>query len=373
MSRPEKRIIISGGGTGGHIFPAVAIADGLKKRLGDPEILFIGAKGRMEMEKVPAAGYPIEGLWISGVQRKLTVKNLSFPFKLISSLMKARKIIRKFKPDVAVGTGGYASGPMLRVASRKGIPSLIQEQNSFPGITNRILSRTVDKICVAFEGMEKHFPASRIVITGNPVRKDILELTGKEEEGHKFFNLKKGLKTVLIVGGSQGARSINLALGQQLEKILEAGVQLIWQCGPTFYDRAIEIEQQLTGPNADRVKVFDFISRMDLAYAVADIVISRAGAIAISELCIAGNPVILVPLPGAAEDHQTKNAEALQNKDAAIMLRDDKLDEELADTLASLLNDEEKQQLMRNNIHMLAKPEATEKIVEEIIKLLESK
>ena len=371
MSRPKKRIIISGGGTGGHIFPAVAIADGLKKRLGDPEILFIGAKGRMEMKKVPAAGYPIKGLWISGIQRRLTLKNLSFPFKLISSLMKARKIIKKFKPDVAIGTGGYASGPMLRVASRKGIPSLIQEQNSFPGITNRILSRTVDTICVAFEGMEKHFPASRIVITGNPVRKDITELKGKKEKGLDFFGLDKDLKTILIIGGSQGARSINLAFAKQLEELLEEDVQIIWQCGTMFYDSAKAIKGSIAASKAGRVKVFDFISNMDFAYAVADMVISRAGAIAISELCIAGNPLILIPLPGAAEDHQTKNAMALQDKDAAILLRDDKLDTDLAGTLITLLKDEEKQKLMRSNIRSLAKPEATEKIVDEIIKLLD--
>ena len=371
MSRPEKKIIISGGGTGGHIFPAVAIADGLKRRLGNAEILFIGAKGRMEMEKVPAAGYTIEGLWISGIQRKLTLKNLSFPFKLISSIMKARRIIRRFKPDVAIGTGGYASGPMLRVASRRGIPSLIQEQNSFPGITNRILSRTVNKICVAFEGMEKYFPSSNIVITGNPVRKDIIEMKGKKDEGLRFFGLRENLKTILVVGGSQGARSVNRALATHLDEILASDVQIIWQCGRSFHELAVETANSLTASRAEQVKVFDFISRMDLAYTVADIVLSRAGAIAISELCIAGNPLVLVPLPTAAEDHQMKNAMALKEKDAALVIRDDELDEKLSMTLLSLLKDEGRQKVMRENILKLAKPDATEKIVDEVIKLLE--
>jgi len=373
MSLPRKKIIISGGGTGGHIFPAVAIADGLKSRLDNPEILFIGAKGRMEMEKVPKAGYKIEGLWISGIQRKLTIKNLSFPIKLISSLMKAGKIIRKFKPDVAIGTGGYASGPMLRVASKRGIPSLIQEQNSYPGITNRILSKTVDKICVAFEGMERHFPSSRMVFTGNPVRQDIIHLDGKREEGIGFFKLQQGVKTLLIIGGSQGARSVNIAIGNKLEQILRNDVQLLWQCGSAFYETATGICDRLPGEIAAKVKVQDFIYRMDLAYAASDIVISRAGAIAISELCIAGKPVMLIPLPIAAEDHQTKNALALVDRDAAILLKDHALEDELLPAITGLLQDEEKQITMGNNIKKLARPEATEEIVNEVIKLLERK
>ncbi|MEN8224949.1 MAG: undecaprenyldiphospho-muramoylpentapeptide beta-N-acetylglucosaminyltransferase [Bacteroidota bacterium] len=371
MSQPRKKIIISGGGTGGHIFPAVAIADGLKSRLDDPEILFVGAKGRMEMEKVPNAGYNIEGLWISGIQRKLTLKNLSFPFKLVSSMMKARKIIKRFKPDVAIGTGGYASGPMLRAASKKGIPSLIQEQNSFPGITNRILSKTVDRICVAFEGMEKYFPASRMVFTGNPVRQDIIRMEGSREEGIRFFGLHENLKTILIVGGSQGARSINLALSKKLEEMLEQGVQLIWQCGKAYHETALEVTGSLSEQKGNKVNVLDFISRMDLAYAAADIVISRAGAIAISELCIAGKPLILVPLPGAAEDHQTKNALALAEKEAALMLKDNELDEGLIPSLTALTDDDEKQKTMCANIKKLARPQATEEIVNEVINLLE--
>lgn len=371
MPQPRKKIIVSGGGTGGHIFPAVAIADALKQRLDDPDILFIGAKGRMEMEKVPAAGYKIEGLWISGIQRKLTLKNLSFPFKLISSILKARKIMKSFKPDVAIGTGGYASGPMLRVASKKGIPCLIQEQNSFPGITNRILSKTVDSICVAFEGMERFFPNERMVLTGNPVRQQIIAMGGKTEEGVSHFKLQAGVKTILIIGGSQGARSVNQALAKILDKILDQQVQMIWQCGVAFQDTARAVVAELPEEKATRIKVMDFISRMDLAFAASDVVISRAGAIAISELCIAARPCLLVPLPSAAEDHQTKNAQALVEKGAAIMISDNKLDDELLPALTQLLADEEKQKNMSTNIRELARPEATEKIADEVIKLLD--
>ena len=370
MSLHKKKIIISGGGTGGHIFPAIAIADALKQRLDDPDILFIGAKGRMEMEKVPAAGYPIEGLWISGIQRKLSLKNLSFPFKLISSMLKARKIIGKFKPDIVIGTGGYASGPMLRVASKKGIPSLIQEQNSFPGITNRLLGKTVDRICVAFDGMEKYFPVSKISITGNPVRKDIIHTVGKRDEGMSFLGLDASLTTIFIVGGSQGARSVNHALSKKLDRILQPNVQLVWQCGKAFLPEAQKIIAELDPSLQARVKPFAFISRMDLAYAVADIVISRAGAIAISELCVVGKPVILVPFPGAAEDHQTRNALTLSEKEAAILIPDDQLDEKLAPALSTLLDDKEKQSTMRENILRFAMPDATEKIADEIVKLL---
>lgn len=373
MSQHRKKIVISGGGTGGHIFPAVAIADALKQRLDDPDILFIGAKGRMEMEKVPAAGYQIKGLWISGIQRKLTIKNLSFPFKLISSIWKARKIMKTFKPDVAIGTGGYASGPMLRVASKKGIPSLIQEQNSFPGITNRLLSKTVDRICVAFDGMEKYFPASKIVITGNPVRKDIIETAGKREEALKFFGLSEAKKTILIIGGSQGARSINRALLSQIDGIIEDNIQMVWQCGNAFHPEAVNAATGLSREKQENLKVHDFISRMDLAYAAADMVISRAGAIAISELCVAGKPTILVPLPGAAEDHQTKNAKALSEKDAAILLPDGDLEQQLKRTIKDLMADESRQEAMKSNIRRNARPDATEKITDEVIKLLDRK
>ncbi len=371
MSQPEYRIIISGGGTGGHIFPAIAIADGLKKRLGHVDILFIGAKGRMEMEKVPQAGYPVRGLWISGIQRKLSWKNLSFPFKLISSMIGARQIVKKFRPHVAIGTGGYASGPMLRVASRMGIPSLIQEQNSFPGITNRILAKTVDRICVAFEGMEKYFPESRIVITGNPVRAQIIDMQGSRDEGLGFFGLEPGLKTMLVIGGSQGARSVNLAVEKHLAEILGEDRQLIWQCGKAFLPQAREKAGSMEPGLAGRVVTVDFIARMDLAYAAADMVLSRAGAIAISELCIAGKPLILVPLPGAAEDHQTRNAMALQEKGAAIIINDHELDKKLCEQVSGLLLDDEKRRQMSENIKKMAKPGATERIVDEVIKLLE--
>lgn len=370
MQQPSKKIMISGGGTGGHIFPAIAIADALRERLGTAEIRFIGASGRMEMEKVPAAGYAIDGLWISGIQRRLTLKNLSFPFKLIASLMKARKIIRKFRPDVAIGTGGYASGPMLRVASKKGIPSLIQEQNSFPGITNRILGKTVDRICVAYEGMEKYFPSSRIVITGNPVRKEIIAMHGKENEAQSFFGLNGKFKTVLVVGGSQGARSVNMAIGRMLGQLMDENIQLVWQCGQHWQEEAKKLAAGLSPEKSKRVQVHAFITRMDLAYAAADLVISRAGAIAISELCIAGKPPLLVPLPGAAEDHQTKNAQALQDKDAAIMVPDNKLDEALLPSLIALLKDDKRREAMGVNLQKLALPDATEKIVDEIITLL---
>lgn len=370
MPQPKRKIIISGGGTGGHIFPALAIANALRQRLENVEIKFIGAKGRMEMEKVPAAGYPIEGLWISGIQRRLTLKNLSFPFKLISSILKARRIIRQFAPDVAIGTGGYASGPMLRVASKRGIPSLIQEQNSFPGITNRILSKTVDTICVAYDGMEKYFPKSRMVNTGNPVRKEIIELSGKEDEAKSFFGLNDNYQTLLIVGGSQGARSINQFIAKELKSMLTEPVQLIWQCGPSFHETALNAIQSLPDDKRQRAQAHAFISRMDLAYAASDIVISRAGAIAISELCIAGKPPILVPLPSAAEDHQTKNASALEEKNAAILVPDNRLDELLMAKLVPLIKDKDRQKAMSLNLEGLASPDATEKIVDEIMKLL---
>jgi UDP-N-acetylglucosamine--N-acetylmuramyl-(pentapeptide) pyrophosphoryl-undecaprenol N-acetylglucosamine transferase len=371
MSQHRIKIIISGGGTGGHIFPAVAIADALKQRLDDPDILFIGAKGRMEMEKVPAAGYSIKGLWISGIQRRLTLKNLTFPFKLISSIIKAKRIIKSFKPDLAIGTGGYASGPMLRVASRRGIPSLIQEQNSFPGITNRLLSKTVDRICVAFEGMDRYFPAEKITITGNPVRKDIINTRGKRVEAQNFFGLKEGRKTLLVIGGSQGARSINHALASQVRDILGGEVQMIWQCGKGFLPEAKEIVAGFSAREQEKLILHDFISRMDLAYAAADIVISRAGAIAISELCIVGCPIVLVPLPGAAEDHQTRNAKALSDMDAAILLPDNELGIKLTSTIKDLLGDEGRQKMMKENILQFAREDATEKIADEVIKLLE--
>ena len=373
LQQPKKRIILSGGGTGGHIFPAIAIANTLKAKLDDPEILFIGAKGRMEMEKVPKAGYNIKGLWISGLQRKLTAKNLLFPVKLISSLLKAKSIISSFKPDVVIGTGGYASGPTLRMATSKGIPSLIQEQNSFPGITNRLLSSRVSKICVAYDNMDKYFPKEKIIKTGNPVRKDITILKGKKEEGLKKFGLSANKPTLLIVGGSQGARSINLQIIEMIQTLVENGIQVVWQTGVQYADTAKaklrEIKNEYN--NAEElIKIAPFIYQMDLAYALADVVISRAGAIAISELCIAGKACILVPLPSAAEDHQTKNAQSLVDKKAAIMVKDNEMSDKLHDIALELLQDKEKQKMLSNNILKMAVPDAADRIAEEVIKII---
>ncbi|MFI5220534.1 MAG: undecaprenyldiphospho-muramoylpentapeptide beta-N-acetylglucosaminyltransferase, partial [Bacteroidia bacterium] len=309
----KYKIIISGGGTGGHIFPAIAIANALKKMNNGIEILFVGAKGKMEMEKVPAAGYKIEGLWISGLQRNSFFTNLSFPFKVISSLQGAAKIISRFNPDVAVGVGGYASGPLLFMATRKNIPALIQEQNSYAGITNKLLAGRVNKICVAYDGMEKFFPEQKIVKTGNPVREDTVNIEGKKYEAINYFGLEDNAKTILVVGGSQGARSINNSIKTGLQKIKNSNHQLIWQTGKHFYQEAKEITES---PGSNQIKVYDFISRMDLAYALADLVISRAGASTVSELCIVAKPCILVPLPTAAEDHQTQNCRELVKRNA---------------------------------------------------------
>ncbi|HET6993259.1 MAG TPA: undecaprenyldiphospho-muramoylpentapeptide beta-N-acetylglucosaminyltransferase, partial [Bacteroidia bacterium] len=305
VNLPPLKFIISGGGTGGHIFPAIAIANALKSKLPDSEFLFVGAEGRMEMEKVPAAGFKIEALWISGLQRKLTLSNLSFPFKVISSLSRAKKILKKFRPDAVIGTGGYASGPMLRVASKSGIPTLIQEQNSFPGITNKIFAKKVNRICVAYDGMEKYFPKEKIVFTGNPVRQDILNLEGKRPRGQEMFGLDPTKMTLLVVGGSLGAKAINESMESGLQKFVEKNIQVIWQTGKPFYPKA---EAAVKPFNGKGIVATEFISKMDYAYAASDVVISRAGAGAISELCLVRKPCILVPLPTAAEDHQTKNA-----------------------------------------------------------------
>jgi len=362
----NKKVIISGGGTGGHIFPAIAIANALKKREPDTEILFVGAMGKMEMEKVPAAGYPIEGLWISGLQRKLTLKNLSFPFKVLSSLRKAKKIIGNFKPDVVIGVGGYASGPTLRVATKKKIPAIIQEQNSFPGITNKLLAKNVSRICVAYDGMEKFFPASKIVITGNPVRQDVIDIEGKSDDAYKFFQLNKGKKTILVVGGSQGALSINKAIHKYLNLIIENKVQLIWQTGNYYFETAKEAAQ---GLDKKGIRTIQFIDRMDYAYAVADVIISRAGAIAISEICAVGKPAIFVPLPTAAEDHQKKNALALVEKKAALLIENNEVSNKLGKAVMDLINNEEKQSKLSTNLKKLAITNADERIVDEILKL----
>lgn len=356
------KIIISGGGTGGHIFPAIAIANALRVIDKNVEILFVGAEGRMEMEKVPAAGYKIEGLWISGLQRRLTIDNLSFPFKVISSLMKAKRIIKNFKPDVAVGTGGYASGPLLRVASGMKIPALIQEQNSFPGITNKLLGGRVNKICVAYEGMEKYFPKEKIIVTGNPVRQDILSLEGKRTEALKYFGLNPEKKTLLVVGGSLGARTINESMAGCLDMLLKNNIQVIWQTGKNY--------SFPNGGGKEGAWVGAFIAKMDLAYACADIVVSRAGAISLSELAIVKKPCILVPSPNVAEDHQTKNAMALVKYDASLFVKDSEAREKLGKEIINLMNDVQKQNKLSENISKLAFPNSAEVIAKEVTKLV---
>lgn len=367
MHNPAN-ILISGGGTGGHIFPAIAIANALKAKLGNPNILFVGAKGKMEMEKVPEAGYPIEGLWISGLQRRLDSQNLSFPFKVISSLRAAGQIIRKFEPDIAIGTGGYASGPLLFMATKKHIPTLILEQNSYPGVTNKLLGKRVNTICVAYEGMDNYFPADRITITGSPIRKEIRKMKVSRDEGLSAFDLKPEKPTLLIIGGSQGARRVNQALLDHIEKILESGVQVLWQTGKYSFEK---VQQQMAEKGLDQdVKVTEFISRMDLAYAAADLIVSRAGAIAIAEIVAVKKPAIFVPLPSAAEDHQTKNAQTLVKGHAAVMVKENELDERLAIVIADLVRNSSDRFVMVQNLKRYDHPKATDLIVEEALKLM---
>ncbi|HRH65646.1 MAG TPA: undecaprenyldiphospho-muramoylpentapeptide beta-N-acetylglucosaminyltransferase [Bacteroidia bacterium] len=359
MQQPEIRVIISGGGTGGHIFPAIAIANALKELNPKNEILFVGANGRMEMEKVPAAGYKIEGLNISGIQRKFSLSNLKLPFKIIQSVLRARAIVRSFKPDVAVGVGGYASGPLLYAAASMNVPTLIQEQNSFAGMTNKILARRAKKICVAYEKMENYFPAEKVVLTGNPVRQDILNLEGKREESLRFFGLSADKKTVLIIGGSLGARTINECIHKGWEKISGAGVQLVWQTGKSFFPK---VENMKTVALTKGICIAEFIQRMDFAYAAADIVISRAGASSVSELCLTGKPSILVPSPNVAEDHQTKNAMALVKRGAAVLVKDDDAKSYLIDTVLDLVKNTDRQQQLSVEIKKMAMPDSAKKI-----------
>ena len=364
------KIIVSGGGTGGHIFPAIAIANAIKVLRPDAEFLFVGAKGKMEMEKVPAAGYKIEGLWITGFQRKLTMSNLAFPFKLASSLMKARKILRTFKPVAVIGTGGFASGPMLQVAANKGIVTVIQEQNSYPGITNKILSKNVDRICVAYSGMEKYFPKEKILLTGNPIRQDILSLGGKREKGLELFELSSEKKTILVIGGSLGARTINESILKCLETFEKKNIQLVWQTGKGFHETA----KQAVGKYENKgIKAFDFIQKMDYAYAIADIVISRAGASSVSELCLVKKPCILIPSPNVAEDHQTKNAMALVTQNAAILIKDAEAREKLCNVTLSLINDEEQCFKLSENIARLAFQDSANVIANEVLNLINRK
>ena len=358
-------ILISGGGTGGHIYPAVAIANELKVRYPEARFLFVGAKDKMEMEKVPQAGYEIIGLWISGIQRKVTIKNLLFPCKLIYSLFKAQKILRKFKPDIVIGTGGFASGPTLIMANMKKIPTLIQEQNSYPGITNKLLGKNAAVICVAYDGLERFFPKKKIIKTGNPVRASLLTIHEKNkiQEAHKLFKLKVKTTTVLVLGGSLGARKINQLIEKNISFFNEHNFQLLWQCGKLYYDEYKKYAQK------ENVQIHAFINKMDLAYAAADIIISRAGASSVSELCIVGKPSIFIPSPNVAEDHQTKNAKSIADKHGAILLKENEL-ETFPIVFETLLKDEGKQESLRQNIKELALPNATFKIINQVEKLL---
>ncbi len=360
--KQSVNILVSGGGTGGHIYPAIAIANEIKQRYPKANFLFVGAKDRMEMDKVPQAGYEIKGLWISGIQRKLTVKNLLFPFKLLSSLWNARKIIKKFNPDVVIGTGGFASGPTLQMANKKNIPTVVQEQNSYPGITNKLLAKKATTICVAYDGLERFFPRDKIVKTGNPVRQDLLENVGSNEEARQFFKLDSNKKTVLVLGGSLGARAVNRLIESQLSWFNKNDVQLIWQTGKLYFE-----EYKKHGN--DTIQVHAFLNAMNFAYQAADIIVSRAGASSISELCIVSKPVIFIPSPNVAEDHQTKNAMAVVSKNAAILCKESELDK-FQDKLETLINDEEKQDELSKNMKKLALPNATNDIVNEIEKLI---
>lgn len=371
MSKQNPRIIISGGGTGGHIFPALSIASSIKELCPQAEILFVGAEGKMEMEKVPAAGYRIEGLPVAGLQRSLSPKNLLLPFKVMKSLSMARRIVKKFKPDVAVGVGGYASAPLLWSASHMGIPTLIQEQNSYAGLTNRILGRKADRICTAYEEMDKFFPAEKIILTGNPTRKEIATCTDAgRKEGYRHFNLDPGKKTILVVGGSLGCRTLNESVKKWIRKGGKADIQIIWQSGKYY---KADTDRFLAEYPAPTVHNLDFIGRMDLAFAVADVVISRAGAGTISELCIAGKATVFVPSPNVAEDHQTHNAMAIVRKNAAMMVRDDEAVAKLMDTAEKLLADEGRIAGFEKNIKLMAKPDAGLSIAQEVLGLIREK
>ncbi len=360
--------MITGGGTGGHVFPAIAIADAIKKLRPETEFLFVGANGKMEMERVPKAGYPIVGLNVAGFQRSMSVKNLSFPFKLLSSLWKARRIVRAFKPDVVIGTGGYASGPVMRSAQRANIPTLIQEQNSYAGVTNKLLGKRAEKVCVAYDHMEAFFPADRIVFTGNPVRSDILNLEGKRAEGLQYYGLDPEKRTIVVIGGSLGARTLNNAMRDNVQFFEKYdGVQVLWQCGK-FYEYEYSACETAKLPN---VQIRAFIDRMDLLYAAADVLISRAGALSISELCLVGKPAILVPSPNVAEDHQTKNALALVEKGAARLVRDAEAVEKMMQEALLILESEALAFSLGESIRQLGRPNAADAIALEAIRMVD--
>lgn len=359
-----KKFIISGGGTGGHIYPAIAIANELKNKFPEAEFLFVGAKDKMEMQKVPQAGYKIKGLWIAGLQRKLTLRNAMFPFKLTSSLWNSYLILKKFKPNVVIGTGGFASGAVLKMANILNIPTVVQEQNSYPGITNKLLGKNASAICVAYDNLERFFPKDKIKLTGNPVRQDLLDIDTKRSEAIAYFNLDDNKKTVLILGGSLGSRRINQLIEKELDFLLQSGVQVFWQCGNFYMAEYKHFSEK------EDVQVVSFIDRMDLIYAAADFIISRSGASSVSELCLVGKPTIFIPSPNVAEDHQTKNAKAICDKNGAILIKESNLENEFENVFSDLISNEEKRKTLSQNIKKLAKPNATKDIVDEIVKLL---
>ncbi|MCE2682974.1 MAG: undecaprenyldiphospho-muramoylpentapeptide beta-N-acetylglucosaminyltransferase [Flavobacteriia bacterium] len=362
-----NRVVISGGGTGGHIFPAVAIADEIKRRNPNAEILFVGALGKMEMEKVPAAGYKIVGLSIAGFQRKLTFSNFLLPFKIIGSLLKARKLLKDFKPEVVIGVGGYASGPTLKAATYLKIPTLIQEQNGFPGKTNKLLAKSVHSICTAYDGLERFFPKEKILLTGNPVRKEMVDIANKRDEACAFYHMDSTKPIVLIIGGSLGAKTLNRSVVNAYEALIKSDVQVLWQSGKLYYS---ELKAELAEQDAENIHLVEFIERMDFAYAMADLIVSRAGAISVSELCIIGKPVILVPSPNVAEDHQTKNAMALVEKNAAILIKDVDAPSQLINDTLHLLKDKAKCESLSTAIYALGKPNATSDIVDEVERII---
>jgi UDP-N-acetylglucosamine--N-acetylmuramyl-(pentapeptide) pyrophosphoryl-undecaprenol N-acetylglucosamine transferase len=362
----HKRIIISGGGTGGHIFPAISVANALRRIDPEMEILFVGAEGRMEMEKIPAAGYRIVGLPVAGIHRSFTLKNITVLIKLLKSLNMAKKVIKEFKPDVVVGVGGYASGPVLRQAGRMGIPTLIQEQNSYAGVTNKLLAKRASVICVAYDGMDKYFPAEKIIKTGNPVRQNFDNLNSLESEALSFFNLKKGFPVILVLGGSLGAGSINKSLSENINKLRDSDCQWLWQTGKHYFEN---VNALISLSFSENISVHGFINRMDYAYAAADIILSRAGAGTISELCLVGKPVILVPSPNVAEDHQTRNAKALSEKEAAVLISDDQASEKLVDEAIKLISDKTRRYQLSQNILNMADRDADIRIAEEVLKL----
>ena len=366
----EKRYIISGGGTGGHIFPALAIANKIKSENPEAKILFIGASDKMEMRRVPEAGYPIEGLEIYGIHRDMSLSgvmcNLRLPLVMLKAMRKAKKIMREFKPDLAIGVGGFASGPALKAATQLGIPTLLQEQNSYPGVTNKMLAKNAKAICVAYDGLERFFPAEKIIKTGNPIRKEILQMERKKPSAYEYFNFSPDKKTVLVVGGSLGARTFNQTMAAHLDEFRQANLQLLWQTGEQFYKT---IDPELLKQQDEHIRIVPFIKNMNDAYSMADVIVSRAGALALAELAIVGAPTILVPFPFAAEDHQTFNAKALSSKDAALLIPDKEAKEKLIPTLLQLANDPDRMATLGRNISQFALPNAIDLIYEEIVKL----